>query len=266
MDLSVSTLGIIIMARDSALSEAQLRANAARQADMPNVRVTDILYANTHKDRRQTLNACLEKRLDEADGFVVLDAALLQGDALRSVLQFARSADADVLYGCAPALRPTADSRRNALAACLHARGVLYIFSEKAVQRMRTADTHDLVGEALSDRSVSAQPIPADVWGGRSVSAFGQTFLLLRYASSLRGVLYTAAAAGLLGAIACLCILLHILRVRHQWDVGVGVGCIACAHLFFWSLGALLILWYRGSVRLEAQAREHPFRKETKQQ
>ncbi len=258
-----SKLGIVILTQNGSLPDETIRTTA-HQAFKSNEHDSNIFVQRIKKEERiQTINACLERNLDAMDRFIVLDADILPAASWNRLLEKALTVQADVCC-CDPAPNQSRlDSQRNRYVRYLCEQCCFWLFSEKAVQRMRTADTVDLVQEALTDESISVKSVSNEVKAG---SRLQKRFLLARHLLDIRLFLHGFAGTSLFGLILFLIFLLRDLFVQHMWNGVCIIGCIVCAHLFLFSVGILLILWYRRSVQLEKKARNHPYVEEVRLQ
>lgn len=255
-------LGIIVLASDDAPSEQTLCARAAEAFSAAQTEVFVVRCAK--RDRMSALNACLAKNMDAADRFIALDAALADDASLKAAVQQITQTHADILCCCDPAPKPAAfNRRRNRYVRYLCAQSAFWYFSENAMRRMRTADTNEFVQEALADEALGVSFLPKESVGRVDRASSAQMILSLL---DVRAVLCAVSALASLGTIVFLIVLLRDLIALRQWNPAGVAGFLVCAHIALFSVGGLLIRWYRGSVALEKKARQHLYVEETREQ
>lgn len=258
-----SELGIVVMMQDAALSDAQLEADAVRAFSPVAAKTRVYILHHTKADRLEKLNAYLGSVLDAADCFVILDVTLLRSDSLDNAVRCVQDAQADILCACDPAPKKERFNRhRGRYVRYLCEQAAFWYFSEKAVRRMRTADTIEYIAESSADETLSIRLLPKEI--GICIGSTSK-LRMLRYCLDARRALCICAALALTGSLVFLVLGLRELFVRQEWNVVCIAGWLVCVHIVILSFAALLILWYRRSASLEQKAREHLYVEEARE-
>ena len=253
-----SNLGIVILTQNSKMTESAVQTAAPRLFSHPES--SQVVYLLHHKktDRVQKLNEWLDRNLDCANRILAVDADQLQLESLSNLTEYIETHTFDISLCCDPSPRIHAlNAHRNRYARYLCEQSVFFFFSEKAIRRMRNADTTELIQEALADDSLSVCLIPNGLFsiGGRQ--ALLRRVRMIGCVFNLRTLLLICAAAALLA-----CVIFLICYIRTQAVMNL-IGCIVCLHLFLSVPAILLIRWYKRSAKTEQKKREHLYVEES---
>lgn len=242
----------VVLTQDGALSEQAVQERVMRCLPGADIAPDVTVLHCTQADRMQKLNAHLDNDLANTDRVLVIDADRLPLDTLQARMQNSRERTEDVFCCCSPAPKQASfNAHRNRYVQYLCEQTVFWLFSEKAVRRMCTADTTDLIEETLTDSAITVRIESKDCMHRNA------GIRLLRCYVDARRLLLACAVVSLTAAAAFLILLLC------QWSAFRLIGCIVCAHLVLISLAALLIRWYTRSAKQEPKKREHPYVEES---
>ncbi len=250
---------VVIHSQNRDESDQSLQTVVLRSFSDPESTREVVLIRHDKNERSHALQEWFDRNTHNAGSLILLDADQLRAEAAESLPQYIAKQTADICCVCVPAPKSKSfDADRKRYARYLSEHSAALIFSEKALLRMETADTTDLVEEAIADPglSVAFLPIQNDLLRTES-TGMRRHISYIRHTCSAGRIWSGCAAASLFGAFAFL-----ILMLLGYFGAGL-IGCIVCVHVFALAAAINLIRWYRGSVKLEQKRREHPYVEES---
>ena len=251
-----SRLAIVIAAQENAPSGQDMQKAVLRSFSERDIHPDVAVVRYSKRDRICTLNAWFEQNIENADRFLVLDAGQVSPEDAKALTGILQDRQTDIVCRCARAIKDASfEAHRRGFADYLCDCSDVLFFSEKAVLRMRTADTTDLLQEALSEPSLSVARIPTEPENRQSIR---DRLRLIRYGIGVREVVRMCCIGALVSAVIFL-ILLLCGHVAAGW-----IGCIVSVHICLFSAGTLLILWYRTSKQIEEKKHHHTYVGETR--
>ena len=252
---------VVILTQNRDLSDQSPQTAVLRSFSDPESTREVILIPHDKNERSRALQEWFDRNTNDVGSLILLDADLLRKEASESLPQDIAKQTEDICCLCVPAPKSKAfETDRKRYARYLSEHSAVLIFSEKALLRMKTADTSDLIEEAITDPGLSVAFLPIQNGLLRDETAgVRRRISYIRHTCSASRIWIGCAAAALFGAVAFL-----ILMLLGYFAAGL-TGCIVCVHVFALAAAVNLIRWYRGSVKLEQKRREHPYVEESHQ-